>query len=170
MKFAKVALIEFGEKFITEKYVSWLNDPNLMKYSEQRHLDHTIESCKAYFDSFMGTDNLLYAILDTNNGEHVGNINAYVDKYNRTADVGILIGKTGRGYGFAAWKKMMDILFCEYHVRKITAGAMALNMPMIEIMKKVNMQYEYTKRCQFLFDDKPVDLVGYCVFKDDQVS
>ena len=170
MEIVKVTLKEFNESFITKEYVSWLNDPELMKYSQQRHLTHTIESCRAYFESFKGSDNLLYAILEPNDNRHVGNINAYIDKYNGTAAVGILVGKTGRGYGFSAWKEMMDILFRGNNVRKVTAATMAVNVPMIKIMKKANMQYEYTKQAQFLLNGKSVDVVGYCVFKDDQVS
>jgi len=170
MEIVRVTLKEFDESFITKEYVSWLNDPELMKYSEQRHLTHTIESCRAYFESFKGTDNLLYAILEPNDNRHIGNISAYIDRYNRIADVGILVGKTGRGYGFSAWKKMMKILFSENNVRKITAGAMVVNAPMIKIMKKANMQYEYTKQAQFLLNGKPVDLVGYYILKGDQMS
>ena len=139
----KVTLKEFDESFITKEYVSWLNDPELMKYSEQRHLTHTIES-------FKESDNLLYAILESNENGHVGNINAYIDKYNGTAAVGILVGKTGRGYGFSAWKEMMDILFRGNNIRKVTAATMAVNVPMIKIMKKANMQYEQNRLNFFL--------------------
>ena len=65
---------------------------------------------------------------------------------------------------------MMKILFSENNVRKITAGAMVVNAPMIKIMKKTNMRYEYTKQAQFLLNGKPVDLVGYYILKGDQIS
>ena len=65
---------------------------------------------------------------------------------------------------------MMKILFSENNIRKITAGAMVVNAPMIKIMKKANMQYEYTKQAQFLLNGKPVDLVGYYILKGDQMS
>ena len=81
-----------------------------------------------------------------------------------------MVGKTGRGYGSSAWKEMIDILFRGNNVRKVTAATMAVNIPIIKIVKKANMQYEYTKQAQFLLNGKPVDLVGYYILKGDQIS
>ena len=59
------------------------------------------------------SNNLYYAILNQKSNEHVGNINAYIDERNKIADIGVLIGKNGCGYGYMAWKEMIKILFTE---------------------------------------------------------
>ena len=102
-----VVLRYFDYSFITNEYINWLNNPELTKYSEQRHLKHTFESCKEYCEAFHNSTNFLFAIIDSESNEHVGNINAYIDIYNGTADMGILVGKGNKGYGYIAWIKMI---------------------------------------------------------------
>ena len=49
--------------------------------------------------------------------------------------MGIIIGKTGCGYGYLAWKEMIRILLLKKRMRKVTAGVMASNKPMIKIFR-----------------------------------
>ena len=158
-----IDLVPFSKEFITSEYIGWLNDKELMKFSEQRHNEHTQKSCTEYYLSFVNSDNILYAVLN-NKKEHVGNINAYIDPINKIADIGIIIGNTGRGYGFLAWKEMIRILFSEKGIRKITAGAMEINEPMIKVFIKSGMKYEYKKKKNFIHNNQFIDLVGYSIF------
>ena len=162
----KIKLVKFRRQHITPQYIGWLNDSELVQYSEQRHHKHTYETCLEYYKSFIGSPNLFYAVIDAESNEHVGNINAIIDTYNSVADIGILIAKGNHGYGFVAWSKMIEILFNEKKARKITAGTMAMNDSMIKIFKKSKMQKEYVKKRHFLCDKKEVDLLGYCIYND----
>jgi RimJ/RimL family protein N-acetyltransferase len=162
-----VVLRYFDYSFITNEYINWLNNPELTKYSEQRHLKHTFESCKEYCEAFHNSTNFLFAIIDSESNEHVGNINAYIDIYNGTADMGILVGKGNKGYGYIAWIKMIAFLFQEKNIRKITAGTMSENIPMLKIFEKSGMKYEYTKKDQFIYDGNSINLIGYCIFKEE---
>lgn len=161
----KVVLREFAQEHLTENYVSWLNDSETMKFSENRHRNHTLESCTAYFQSFQGTPHFFFAIeLD---GLHVGNINAYVDRANETADVGILIGERsawGKGVGLDAWRTMCRFLL-EQGVRKITAGTAATNLGMVKIFQKSGMVEDGVRRKQLLIDGEAVDIVYAALFR-----
>ena len=159
-------LEEFNASHLSTTYVGWLNDPLLMRYSEQRHAHHDMESCSRYVESFSNSANLLYAVIDSSSKEHVGNINAYIDQFNQTADVGVLISKGGRGYGFAAWSRMLELLFTKpLDVRKVTGGAMAENLGMIRIFEKSGMSYEYSKIRHFRLDDRFCDMEVYYIEK-----
>ncbi len=59
-----VGLRVFQKSDISDTYTSWLNDAEVVKYSKQRFLDHTIESCNNYMKSFSDTDNMYLAIED----------------------------------------------------------------------------------------------------------
>jgi len=59
---------------------------------------------------------------------------------------------------------MIRILFSEKGIRKITAGAMEINQPMVKVFIKSGMKYEYKKRKNFLHNNQFVDLVGYSIF------
>ena len=160
----EIKLVNFEENFITPTYISWLNNSELMKYSEQRHKTHNYETCKEYLKSCLqNKDILFYAIINNQNSEHVGNINAYIDPYNKTADIGILIGKGGKGFGFLAWKKMISVLK-EKKIRKITGGTAALNIPMIKIFKKSGMNFEFSMKDHLIIDNKFVDIQVFSIF------
>lgn len=166
----RLILKPFCEEYLTEEYVSWLNDDELVKYSEQRHYKHTFKSCKEYYLSFQDAENLFYAILLKENENHIGNINVYIDKYNLLADIGILIGDksaSGCGYGTEAWTGMMGYLFERKDVRKITAGTMEHNRAMIIIFEKCKMEYEARKVRHYLFEGKEVDMVYYAAFRNE---
>ena len=171
MKYNKneIFLDQFNESYISEKYLSWLNNKELMQYSENRHTNHTIDSCREYYQSFKNSNNLLFAILDKKNMNHVGNISAYIDTNNLTADIGILVGVTGQGYGFLAWEAFMKKLFSEYNIRKITGGTMDVNKAMKKIFIKSGMDYEYSKKDHCVYKERYVDMVGYCAFNPEIV-
>jgi len=156
-----IKLVKFKKNFITKTMIGWLNDKNLMRYSEQRFFKHTKASCiKFYYDNLCN-DNLYYAIFDEN--KHIGNIKAVIDKFNSVAGISILIAYKNQGYGNAAWKKIMDILV-KRGVRKITAGTMITNKAMIRIFKNNRMKLEYKQIKHFKLQRKYVDLVRYYFF------
>ena len=145
------------------RYVGWLNDPVVTRYSEQRHRTHTLESCRAYRQSFQDTPHHFWAIVatDTELG-HIGNLNACVDTHNSVADIGILIGERGawgRGYGSEAWTTVCRHLLCEQGLRKITAGTLSVNIPMLTIMQKAGMTEDGRRVRQALWEGQEVDMI-----------
>ncbi|HZP98272.1 MAG TPA: GNAT family N-acetyltransferase [Reyranella sp.] len=152
----------FRETDISERYIGWLNDKHLMRFSENRHRSHTRESCLNYLRSFEGSPNRFWAIFA--GAEHVGNITAHIDTRNGVADVGILIGEGGKGYGLEAWTAVCWHLLAN-GVRKITAGTMAINKAMIRIMEKSGMEFEGSRHRQFLVNGEEVDMIGACLLK-----
>ena len=156
-----IKLVEFKKNFITKTMIDWLNDKNLMRYSEQRFFKHTKDSCIKFYLDNLRNKNLYYAIFDEN--RHIGNVRAVIDKFNSVADIGILIAYQDNGYGNIAWKKMMNILV-KRGVRKITGGAMIVNKAMIKIFTNNRMKLEYRKIKHFKFQSSYIDLVGYCYF------
>jgi len=121
-------------------------------------------------ESFDGTPNFFWAIAAQGRGsEYIGTLTAYVDVHNRVADVGILIGdktRWGKGYGAEAFRAVIDFLFREAGVRKVTAGTMAANKAMIALMGQAGMKEECRRERQFLLDDREVDLVHGAIFRE----
>jgi ribosomal-protein-alanine N-acetyltransferase len=161
----------FSEKYLTERYVAWLNDPEVVRYSEQRFRTHTLESCRAYMHSFEGTPNYFWACLAQKPDiKHIGNINAYVDTRNTVADVGILIGEKklwGKSYGLEALSAVVDFLFREIGMRKVTAGTLALNTGMRNIMHGLGMKEDGRRIRQVIFEGKEVDIIYGALFRDE---
>ena len=146
--------------------VGWLSDQETMRYSEQRHRTHTIQTQIEYIKSFLNhPDNVLREIRV--NGDMVGTISAYVDRFNLVADVGLLIPRYhwGKGYGYTAWAALCDTLFDNVGLRRIEGGCMAANTAMIEIFRKYGMHEEGRRQNHFIVDGAYSDLVLYGRFR-----
>lgn len=166
----RIRLVPFSSDFLGERYVSWLNDPEVVRFSEQRFRVHTYESCREYMDSFEGTPNYFWGVTIDDGARHIGNMNASVDEKNLTGDVGVLIGEKscwGKGYGFEAYEAAVDFLLRKVCLRKITAGTMELNKGMLRIMEKLHMKPDGRRRRHVLYNGRPVDVVHMAVFREE---
>lgn len=175
IKTKRLLIVPFCEKHLNERYVAWLNDKKLMRYSEQRHKKHTIEECRHYWKSFDSTPNYFWAIEECDLGlGHIGNITAFVNEDNLIVDVGIMIGEErarNRHYGVEAWKGVCNYLFNNLPIRKLTAGTMSINLPMLGIMKQAGMIEDGVRRKQLLVGEKEIDIVYMALFREQwQVS
>jgi [ribosomal protein S5]-alanine N-acetyltransferase len=161
------ALTPFNEDFLTDKYVGWLNDPRVVRFSENRHRHHSIDGCRSYYEQMRAGNHHFWAIvLEGNN--HVGNLTAYVDHPNAVADLAIVIGENsarGRGLGRATWQSACDFLLSQGNMRKVTAGTMSVNVPMLRVMCSTGMQEEGRRRAQYIFEGQEVDLVMSARFR-----
>lgn len=167
----RLTLRPFERRELTERYVAWLNDPESVRYSEQRHHKHTLATCEAYYLSMQRSGNWFLAILH-NDGTpvHVGNLSIVFDAPNATADMAILIGESaarGHGLGREAWQAVMEHLLMVKGIRKVTAGTMSSNAPMMAVACQCGMGEEGRRRRQFLFEDRTVDMVLFAKFHDE---
>ena len=146
------------------KVVGWLNDPETMRYSENRHRKHSVDLQQIHILMMTGSP---HRYMEIRYGDAlIGTISARVDEHNSVADVGILIGEKkvwGKGYGTEAWQAFCDYLLGS-GVRKIEAGAMAINFGMINIFRKTGMHEEGKRSDHFLVGNELVDMVMWARF------
>ena len=158
-----VRLVAFSSRHITGRYLGWLNDPEVVRFSELRHRRHTRQSCLRYLRSMREGGHCFWAIVASGPPlHHVGNIAAYVDRSNRLAEVSILIGERtvwGRGLGSAAWSLVVDWLLGAGGMRKVVAGTMTANKAMLRVMERSGMTLEARHSRHFLLDGEEMDVV-----------
>jgi len=163
---AKVRLDSFTEADLTPGYLAWLNDPEVVRFSNQRFRRHDMASCRDYLRSFQGSDNAFLSVK-TLEGRPIGTMTVYRSKHHGTADVGIMIGERafwGGGYGWDAWSTLIAWLIEQPDIRKVTAGTLACNKGMVRLMERSGMTIEGTRRGQELVDGTPQDIVLYGKF------
>jgi len=163
----------FAPHHLTEQYVAWLNDAETMRFSENRFRRHTRESCRDYVASFADGPNYLWALVASEPPGHIGNMNAYVDERNGVADVGILIGErtcTGRGYATEAWLGVCDYLLRVRKLRKVTAGALAVNTAMVKVMQRLGMSDDGRRTRHHMWEGQEIDVVHGALFRDRWLS
>lgn len=162
---APLRLVPFSDEHLSEDYIGWLNDPDVVRFSEQRHRRHTRKSCEAYIQACARAGNPLWAIEDCSAGnQHIGNISVSFDRANQLADIGILIGAPsgrGKGYGALAWGAVLEWLKTQPKLRKITGGCLAPNAAMVRIMQGAGMRPDGVRPGHFLVEGKPADIVYF---------
>jgi ribosomal-protein-alanine N-acetyltransferase len=151
------------------RQVAWLRDPEVVRFSEQRHRQHTLSSQLRYVLSFSGRS-IMWGIFRVDGGDQIGNLTADVDEPNNVADMGILIGETsawGKGYGAEAWSAAANFLLRKEGggVRKLEAGCMRANVAMMKIMMKSRFTIEGERANRFLLNGAPVSAVLFARFQ-----
>jgi ribosomal-protein-alanine N-acetyltransferase len=162
-----IVLKPFLAADINDAYIGWLNDQNVMKFSNQRFFVHSMDSCLRYQASFEGTDNLFMSIRRLSDDKLIGTLTAYVASNHGTVDVGIMIGDStvwGMGCGLDAWNTMTDWLLGRKGIRKLTAGTLACNVGMIKLMERSGMVLEAIRKSQEIVEGVPVDMLYYAKF------
>lgn len=168
-----VRIISFNEKHLNENYVSWLNDIDVVRYSEQRHRKHSLESCRSYYEEQKKSDNYFLAIeLAGKEIRHVGNLGISVNFVNNIVDLSILIGDRsvwGTGVGSRAWSLALKTILYDLNFRMVTAGTMEVNKPMISLMMRSGMKIDGVLPDRFIFEGDEVGLVLASITKNDKV-
>ena len=165
----KVTLQEFTAADISDQYISWLNDPVTVRFSNQRFLHHDRQSSRLYLDSFKRTPNIFLSVQESSTKRIVGTMTAYISMPHGTADMGILIGdraRWGKGLGLDAWAALMHWLLAKPNMRKITAGTLDCNTPMLRLMAKSGMTPDGQRIKQEVVDGQPHDLLYFSKFSN----
>ncbi|MCK6418558.1 MAG: GNAT family N-acetyltransferase [Alphaproteobacteria bacterium] len=163
---SRLEIVPFSEEFLTSRYLSWLSDPDVVKYSQQRFHSYDLVKAEQYMRSFANTNNSFLALLLREDAEkkHIGNMGVWLDVNNQIADITIMIGEReiwGQGYGLEAWSAVMHHVLEKRAVRMVTGGCMAVNKPMISIMRKSGMKKYYTRKNYFRFEEGFVDSLHF---------
>lgn len=148
----------------SSRHTAWLRNPDVVRYSEQRHQEHTLSSQLRYVNSFTDKSHLWGIYLVEGVGEMIGTIAAIHDEPNNVAEVGLLIGETscwGSGFGKEAWAAACNWLLDKDcgNVRKLEAGSMRSNEAMLKILRGSKFVEEGERKNRFLLDGAPVSAV-----------
>lgn len=139
----KIYLRELKPGGVTQKYASWLNDPQVNKYLETKKA--TIEGLRVYVKEKMKDPKVIFlGIFDKKNKGHIGNIKLEpVDFINKSAELGILIGDKsywGRGYAIEAIDLLCDWAFEKLGLKYLTLGVYASHTSAIKAYEKAGFK------------------------------
>lgn len=160
-----VALLPFEPEHVSQRYVDWLNDPEVTKFTEVPP-GQTIENARAYVaQGATDKNSALWRV--TVDGEHVGNIRIsnIVWKHLR-ADVALMIGEKsvwGRGIGTEAIRLVTAYGFDTMKLHRLQAGIYANNGASLRAFEKAGYTVEAKRSDYSLFDGEYVD--AYLVAK-----
>ena len=151
-------------------YLSWLNDPDLNKYSDHFRTWPTTEKDLEdfYNNEQKDQNNVTLAICCRKTGLHFGNHSFNnIDWINRTAQFNTNIGiKKYRSIHYIdSIKVILDYAFNTLNLNKVTGGA---EIPgIMDFMKRFGFKQEGVLKNHFYRNGKYHDLVLFAIFKDD---
>lgn len=173
---SRLVLKPYYAGMVTDDHVKWLNDPDVVRYSEQRHKRHTLESVHQYVNDIATTvGSHLWGIYiyraELDDYLHIGTISAHTDAPNGVANIGIMIGEKsqwGKSYGKEAWSAVCNWLF-ERGIRKIEMGCHYENRAMRNLAETCGMILEGVRHDHFVVDGKPQHLLLYAKMRPENV-
>lgn len=152
---------------LNNHYVDWLNDSEIIKYSDQRFITHSLTSCEKYIDWMHDNGHILLSIHDQKHNAHIGNIGLQFEHKHKRIDVSILMGEKnmqGTGRASEAWLAVLEEIESKKLTRKITAGTMEANTRMLNLMKKSGMEPDGVRKQHQYWQGQWVDIIYYAKF------
>lgn len=125
----------------TQRYVDWLNDPEVNKYLETRHLEQTITACEAFIKQCNEDDaTYLFGIFDKSSGQHIGNVKlGFIHPIYRKGQLSLFIGEKSywnRGFASEVVKTITSFGLNQVGLEKIEAGCYEDNLPSLRVFLK----------------------------------
>jgi [ribosomal protein S5]-alanine N-acetyltransferase len=161
---ARVRCTRFsGRHLESPDYLGWLNDHEVVRTLNLPSYWRGVAfaTVRTYCENLMASStDLFLAVHDLTDGAFVGTAKAgHISWHASTADIGIMIGRKdrwGRGLGRDAVSTLCHHLFEEVRLRKLTAGAMAVNPAIIRLFETLGFHREAVLREQDLTEG------GFC--------
>jgi ribosomal-protein-alanine N-acetyltransferase len=144
---AVVLLRPLARADLNERYLSWLNDPDVTRYTETGTFPSTAEDLDNYYRSVTGSRNeVILAVQDKKSGQHVGNVKLGPIRWvHRCATFGILIGEKvhwGKGVGLEATRLMVEYGFYQLNLHRIDLGVFAEHQAAVRCYEKAGFKVE----------------------------
>jgi RimJ/RimL family protein N-acetyltransferase len=148
----KIKLLEFNIRDISEKYVSWLKDPLIVRFTKikktkiEEIIDYVVENKKRKNVIFL---KILY------NKNHIGNVRLFIKR--KAISLAIIIGEKkyhGRGIGTEVVRKLLIKIKKIKKIRKVEAYVNKLNYRSIAIFKKNNFVKDSKISGKWIFNFK----------------
>jgi RimJ/RimL family protein N-acetyltransferase len=145
-------------------YTEWMNDDEIVCFTESRHTSHSRDAIAAYIAARAESpDDLFLAITARNDGAHIGNIKiGPIDWRNRIGDLGLIVGNRrywGRGIATEAIALITQYAFETVGLHKVTAGCYTPNRAAIRAFEKAGYSQEGVLRAHWLLDGLWTDIV-----------
>ena len=156
-----------------DRYVEWLNDPEVNQYMETKWSAQNRETIRAFVQSQRENNHsILFAIVVKETGQHIGNIKiGPIHPHYRHADISYYIGEKtwwGKGCATQAIRLVCQFGFQELGLHRIEAGTYACARGSQRALEKNGFQREGVFREQVCFDGNWTDIYRYALLESEE--
>ena len=157
---------------VSERYVDWLNDYDVVKFTEQHYVKHSKKNVIDFVEKmYLSEANLLFGIYFDH--EHIGNIKLGPIDFNHNAsEIGFFIGEKQylrKGVVSEVIGAVVRIAFTDIRLDKVTAGTHANNIGAIQVLKNNGFIEEGRRYKQLLFEGQRIDALIFGKVREDDV-
>ena len=155
------------KKDISNKYLNWMNDLEVHKYTEQKYVKHSLINIRKFvIEKNKSKNEFLYGIfLKKNNSKiHIGNIKlGPINFIHMTGEISYFIGEKdlwGKGYTTLAIKEISRIAK-KMGLKKLKAGFYEKNIGSKKVLEKNNFKLEGKFRSALVYKGKRYNLFWF---------
>lgn len=159
---------------INQRYVGWLNDPEINQFLEVRYHPQTVESTVDYINGLRSKKGCeMFAILTKKEQIHIGNITItdYNPNRQRYAVFGMMIGEArarAMGLGGQAMVLLMEYLFTDPGIIRVECGAIADNQRSWRTLEALGLRKEgVLRKRSVLSSGKITDIYLYGLLREE---
>lgn len=161
---AKIYLRPLEREDLNERYLGWLNDPEVNRYLESGIFPYTRDELEKFYQHVTGSRNqVILAIMDKEADQHIGNVKlGPINWVHRKATFGILVGDKqfwGSGVGEDATCLIVEYSFSRLNLRRIELGVYAEHEAAVRSYEKVGFQVEGRFRESLFHEDQYKDVL-----------
>lgn len=132
---------------VTEKYVNWLNDPEVNRYLEIRFARHTLESCSTFVEETNADPKShFFGIFEKSTNLHIGNIKVgFINSHYSSGQLSLFLGDKaywGKGFATEAILAVTNWAFKELALARIEAGCCDENTASLRAFLKAGYTVE----------------------------
>lgn len=149
-----------SKKDVSQKYLDWMNDQEVQKYTEQKYKKHSIKSIRKFVEEKnKSKNNFLYGIFLKKKklNSHIGNIKLGPINYtHKTSEISYFVGEKklwGKNYATLAIKEIIKIAKIK-KIKKIRASLYEMNKGSFEVLKKNGFKIEGKLRSEVIYKKK----------------
>jgi ribosomal-protein-alanine N-acetyltransferase len=164
---ARLILRPLSLKHLSQDYVDWLNDVDVIRYLETGG-NYSIEMLEDFLKDVEKKDIYFWGIHLKENNLHIGNIK--IDPVNLKhgiAEYGIMMGRKsewGKGYAKEATIQIINYCFNEPGIRKITLGVITDNASAFKLYKNIGFEIEGIYKNHGFYNGKYCDVARMALF------
>jgi RimJ/RimL family protein N-acetyltransferase len=155
---------------ISDAWISWLNNNETNRFLESvGDTVWTQENQRKWVAGFDQINHILLGIFSVQGSCHIGTMTIRVDEQNRRAHVGYLIGDPayrGKGAVETAGSAVVDYLFGERDMHKVTGAADIRNIATIISAKRIGFEIEAVFEDHLFDGEKFHDYIYLKIFQE----
>tara|TARA_B110000008_G_scaffold274152_1_gene309484 strand:+ start:2148 stop:2672 length:525 start_codon:yes stop_codon:yes gene_type:complete len=165
----KIKIKQYKKPYISKRWIKWLNDKEITKFSNQRFLVHSLKTQRTYINNLRKNNTVFFKIYLE--AQEIGNIFLTdIDKINKNCGIGYLIGKKllwNKGIATFAVKFIIKYAFIKLKMKKIYTWCYSNNNGSKKVLMKNNFKIEGVIKKFYQFNHtKRVDKVYFGLYQD----